>query len=187
MREHYDFIFIDCPPSLGLLTINGLVASTEVLIPVQTEYYALEGLGQLLQTIELVKEHLQPDLEITGAVLTMYDKRNKLSEAVFKDIYQHFPNKVFGIVIPRNVRVAEAPSHGMPVTEYDKSSRGAKAYRKLAREMLYIDVTKKVSVPKEQYVSFEEEEVTMTEIPVEIIQENMKKEIQQKKFIELSS
>ncbi len=136
VKEHYDFILIDCPPSLGLLTVNGLVGSDEVLIPVQTEYYALEGLGQLLQTIELVKEHLRPELAVLGAVLTMYDKRNKLSEAVFHDIYQHFPNKVFGTVIPRNVRVAEAPSHGKPVVEYDRSSKGARAYKKLTRELL---------------------------------------------------
>jgi len=136
IKAHYDIILIDCPPTLGLLTINGLVGSDEVLIPVQTEYYALEGLGQLLQTVTLVKEHLRPELTILGAVLTMYDKRNKLSDAVFNDIYQYFPNKVFGTVIPRNVRVAEAPSHGMPVVEYDRTSKGAKAYKKLAREIL---------------------------------------------------
>lgn len=133
---YYDFILIDCPPSLGLLTINSIVGSNEVLIPVQTEYYALEGLGQLIKTIELVKQHLQPELEILGAVLTMYDKRNKLSEAVFHDIYNYFPNKVFRSVIPRNVRLAESPSHGKPISEYDPNSKGGKAYHKLARELM---------------------------------------------------
>lgn len=137
LRQHYDFILIDCPPSLGVITINGLVGADEILIPVQTEYYALEGLGQLLRTIELVHEHLHPDLNILGAVLTMFDKRNKLSEAVFRDIYQHFPHKVFATVIPRNVRLAEAPSFGKPITEYDPSSKGARAYVKLAKEVLY--------------------------------------------------
>ena len=139
VRPHYDFIFVDCPPSLGVITINGIVGADEVLVPVQTEYYALEGLGQLLRTIELIREHLHPELQILGAVLTMFDKRNKLSEAVFKDIYQYFPYKVFGTVIPRNVRLAEAPSYGKPVTEYDPSSKGARAYTKLARELLYTE------------------------------------------------
>ncbi|MCW1930451.1 MAG: AAA family ATPase [Candidatus Kerfeldbacteria bacterium] len=133
---YYDFIFIDCPPSLGVLTINGIVASDEVIIPVQTEYYALEGLGQLLQTIQLIKEHLHPELVILGAVLTMYDKRYRLSEGVFRDMYQHFPHRVFRSVIPRNVRLAEAPSYGKPITQYDPSSKGARAYQKLAREVL---------------------------------------------------
>ena len=132
----YDYIFIDCPPSLGLLTVNSLTAAEEILVPVQCEYYALEGLGQLLQTINLVKEHLQPDIEILGAVLTMFDKRNKLSRAVLEEIYQHFPNKVFRSVIPRNVRLAEAPSFGKPVSEYDPKSKGARAYEKLAQELI---------------------------------------------------
>jgi chromosome partitioning protein len=136
VADYYDFILIDCPPSLGLLTINGIVASNEVLIPVQTEYYALEGLGQLLRTIELVKTHLHPQLEVLGAVLTMFDKRNKLSEAVFRDVYQYFPNKVFRSVIPRNVRLAEAPSHGQPISLYDPHSKGARAYAKLAKEII---------------------------------------------------
>lgn len=136
VANHYDFILIDCPPSLGLLTINGIVGSDEVLIPVQAEYYALEGLSQLLRTLDLVKEHLQPGLLILGAVLTMFDKRNKLSEAVFQDIYHYFPDKVFRSVIPRNVKLAEAPSHGMPAVEYDPFSKGSKAYKKLARELL---------------------------------------------------
>lgn len=145
IEPYYDFVIIDCPPSLGILTINGLVGANEILIPVQTEYYALEGLGQLIRTIDLVKEHLQPNLEVLGAVLTMFDKRNKLSEAVFRDIYQYFPNKVFRSVIPRNVRLAEAPSHGQPITEYDPGSKGAKAYIKLAREILI--TTPRMSMP----------------------------------------
>jgi len=132
----YDFILIDNPPSLGLLTINGLVAASEVLIPVQCEYYALEGLSQLLNTIDLIKEHLQPELKILGAVMTMHDSRNKLSKAVFDELYQHFPNRIFRSVIPRNVRLAEAPSYGKPIKEYDQHSSGAKAYRRLAQEII---------------------------------------------------
>ncbi len=132
----YDYIFIDCPPSLGLLTVNGLSAAREILVPVQCEYYALEGLGQLLKTISLVKEHLQPDLAILGAVLTMFDKRNKLSREVLEEIYKYFPQKVFRSVIPRNVRLAEAPSHGQSVAQYDPASKGARAYEKLAQEIL---------------------------------------------------
>lgn len=137
VAEQYDFILIDCPPSLGIVTINGIVGADEVLIPVQTEYYALEGLGQLLRTIELVQEHLQPTVKVLGAVLTMFDRRNKLSEAVFHDLYQHFPYRVFRSVIPRNVRLAEAPSYGKPVNVYDAASKGARAYVKLAKELLY--------------------------------------------------
>ncbi len=136
IADFYDIVLIDCPPSLGLLTINGIVGSNEVLIPVQTEYYALEGLGQLLRTIELIQQHLHPSLKILGAVLTMFDRRNKLSEAVFRDIYHYFPNKVFRSVIPRNVRLAEAPSHGQPISLYDPHSKGARAYAKLAKEIL---------------------------------------------------
>lgn len=132
----YDFILIDNPPSLGLLTINGLVAAREVLIPVQCEYYALEGLSQLLNTINLIKEHLQPDLQILGAVMTMYDARNKLSNAVFTELYKYFPERIFRSVIPRNVRVAEAPSHGLPLREYAPESVGANAYRRLAQEVI---------------------------------------------------
>ncbi|MCB9802403.1 ParA family protein [Candidatus Nomurabacteria bacterium] len=131
----YDFILIDNPPSLGLLTINGLVAANEVLIPVQCEYYALEGLSQLLNTINLIKEHLQPELKILGAVMTMYDARNKLSQAVFQELYKYFPNKIFRSVIPRNVRLAEAPSYGKSIKDYDEQSSGAKAYRRLAQEI----------------------------------------------------
>lgn len=132
----YDFILIDNPPSLGLLTINGLVAATEVLIPVQCEYYALEGLSQLLNTINLIKEHLQPELRILGAVMTMHDSRNKLSKAVFQELYQHFPNRIFRSIIPRNVRLAEAPSYGQSIYEYDQHSLGARAYKRLAQEII---------------------------------------------------
>ena len=135
-KLRYDYIIIDSPPSLGLLTINGLVAADEVLIPVQAEYYALEGLGQLLKTISLVQSHLHRDLQILGAVITMFDKRNKLSQAVMNELYQYFPNRIFRGVIPRSVRLAEAPSHGLPIMLYDRSSRGGKAYEKLAQEVL---------------------------------------------------
>ncbi|MDD3284793.1 MAG: ParA family protein [Patescibacteria group bacterium] len=136
IKEYYDFVLIDCPPSLGLLTINALSAATDVLIPVQSEYYALEGLGQLLNTIGLIQENLNPKLNILGAVLTMYDKRNKLSEGVFNELYKYFPNRIFRTVIPRNVRLAEAPSHGKSILDYDLRSPGAKAYERLAREVL---------------------------------------------------
>lgn len=132
----YDYIIIDCPPSLGLLTLNALVASDYVLVPVQAEYFALEGIGQLLETVQLVKENLKPELTILGVVLTMYDRRYKLSESVLMELYRHFPEKIFRTVIPRNVRLAEAPSHGKTIGDYDASSRGAKAYERLARELL---------------------------------------------------
>ncbi|MBT6691157.1 ParA family protein [Candidatus Parcubacteria bacterium] len=132
----YDFILIDNPPSLGLLTINGLVAAREILIPVQCEYYALEGLSQLLNTIELIQKHLQPDLKVLGALMTMYDSRNKLSSDVFNELYKHFPAKIFRSVIPRNVRVAESPSHGMPLKDYAANSVGSNAYKRLAQEVI---------------------------------------------------
>jgi len=138
VRNDYDYIIIDCPPSLGLLTINGLVAADQVLIPVQAEYYALEGLGQLLETINLVQTNLKPDLEILGAVLTMYDKRVGLSGEVLDELYKYFPNKIFRSVIPRNIDLAEAPSFGKSILEYDPGSTGAKAYERLAREFLEI-------------------------------------------------
>ncbi len=138
ISKNYDFIIIDNPPSLGLLAINGLVAADEVLIPVQTEYYALEGLSQLLNTIQLVKDNLKPDLVILGAVMTMYDGRSKLSEAVFNELYQYFPNKIFRSIIPRNVKLAEAPSHGKSILHYDRRSKGARAYEKLAKEVVNI-------------------------------------------------
>ncbi len=136
IRNDYDYILIDCPPSLGLLTINALVAADEVLIPVQAEYYALEGLGQLLNTINLVRENIKPTLKVKGVVLTMFDQRNRLSEQVMEEIYKYFPNKVFRSVIPRNVRLAEAPSYAQTISQYDPYSKGGKAYERLAREMV---------------------------------------------------
>ncbi|MFC1638886.1 ParA family protein [Patescibacteria group bacterium] len=139
VRNDYDYIIVDSPPSLGLLTLNGLTAVDKILIPVQAEYYALEGLSQLLKTIDLVRESLKPDLEILGAVLTMFDSRNKLSNDVMNELHRFFPNRVFRSVIPRNVRLAEAPSFGRPIMEYDPWSKGAKAYERLAREILDIE------------------------------------------------
>ena len=136
VKHAYDYILIDCPPSLGLLTVNGLVAADQILIPVQAEYYALEGLRQLVETINLVKEHLKPSLEIMGAVLTMFDNRNRLSSEVMNEMYRYFPNKIFRSVIPRSVRLAEAPSFGKTILEYDPYSKGAKAYERLARELV---------------------------------------------------
>ncbi|MBU4369521.1 AAA family ATPase [Patescibacteria group bacterium] len=135
-EENYDYIFIDTPPSLSLITVNSLVAADQVLIPVQAEYYALEGLGQLLQTIGLVKENLQPNLKILGAVLTMYDGRGRLSAEVWEELYKHFPYKIFRTIIPRNVRLAEAPSYGQTILEYAPKSKGARAYKRLAKEFL---------------------------------------------------
>ncbi len=135
-KHAYDYIIIDCPPSLGLLTINGLVAADRILIPVQAEYYALEGLSSLLHTINLVKENLKPELEVAGAVLTMYDSRNKLSKDVFEELYKFFPNTIYRSVIPRTVRLAEAPSFGKTILHYDPKGKGAKAYRRLAQEFL---------------------------------------------------
>jgi chromosome partitioning protein len=132
----YDFILIDNPPSLGLLTLNGMVAADELLIPVQCEYFALEGLSQLLYTINLIQNNLKPNLNILGAVLTMYDGRNGLSEAVFNELYQHFPRRIFRSIIPRNVRLAEAPSYGQTILEYDPAGKGARAYERLAREVI---------------------------------------------------
>lgn len=135
--EHaYDYIIIDCPPSLGLLTVNSLVAANEILIPVQAEYYALEGLGQLLNTIDLIKEHLKSELNILGAVITMFDKRTRLSEDIMNELYQYFPNTIFRTVIPRTVRLAEAPSFGKSIFHYEPSGKGANAYERLVREIL---------------------------------------------------
>lgn len=136
VRNDYDYIIIDNPPSLGLLTINGLVASDTVLIPVQAEYYALEGLSQLLQTVKLVREGIKPELDVMGAVITMYDARTTLSRDVLEELYQHFPNRIFRSVIPRNVKLAEAPSAGQTILAYDSGSKGARAYERLAREFL---------------------------------------------------
>lgn len=136
LRPEYDYLFIDCPPSLELLTLNGLCAAGEILIPVQCEYYALEGLSDLMSTMRAVKRRLNPRLEIFGVLLTMFDGRTNFSMQVAEEIRRHFPGKVFSAVIPRNVRLAEAPSHGLPITAYDKFSRGAIAYRALADEIL---------------------------------------------------
>ena len=136
LRDSYDYIFIDCPPSLELLTLNGLCAADQILIPVQCEYYALEGLRDLTATMRMVKRRLNPTLDIFGVLLTMFDGRTNFSAQVAEEVRRHFPGKVFAAVIPRNVRLAEAPSHGLPVTRYDKFSRGAIAYRALAEEIL---------------------------------------------------
>jgi len=139
VRDEYDYIIIDGPPSLGLITVNSLVAADEILIPIQSEYYAIEGLSQLLETIGLVQAHLKPDLAVKGAVITMFDKRNKLSTSVMHELYQYFPNRVFRSIIPRSVRLAEAPSYGRSILHYDPKSKGGKAYERLAREMIDID------------------------------------------------
>ena len=136
VKEDYDFIIIDCPPSLGLITLNAFTASDSVLIPVQCEYYALEGLGQLLNTISLVKKHLNKDIEIEGALLTMYDIRTNLSNQVVKEVKKYFNEKVYKNVIPRNVKLSEAPSYGMPISIYEPRSKGAKSYEKFVREFL---------------------------------------------------
>ena len=128
IKEDYDYIIIDCPPSLGLITLNSFTASNSVLIPVQCEYYALEGLGQLLNTVNLVKKHLNKELEIEGALLTMYDIRTNLSNQVVKEVNKYFENKVYKTVIPRNVKLSEAPGYGMPISVYDPRSKGAKSY-----------------------------------------------------------
>lgn len=136
IKDEFNYILIDCPPSLGLITLNAFTASDSVLIPVQCEYFALEGLGQLLNTVNLVKKHLNKNLEIEGALLTMYDARTNLSNQVVKEVKKYFENKVYKTVIPRNVRLSEAPSYGMPITIYDPRSKGAKAYEKFAKELL---------------------------------------------------
>ena len=136
IKDQYDYILIDCPQSLGLVTLNAFTASDSVLIPVQCEYFALEGLGQLLNTVNLVKKHLNKNLEIEGALLTMYDARTNLSNQVVKEVKKYFEDKVYKTVIPRNVRLSEAPSYGMPITVYDPRSKGAKAYEKFAKELL---------------------------------------------------
>ena len=131
----YEYVIIDCPPALGLLTINALSAANVIVMPVQAEYYALEGLGQLLATVQRVKQALNPSLDLLGVVLTMYDKRTSLSEQVMDELYNHFGDKVFKTVIPRNVRLAEAPSFGKTIFEHDRWSKGARAYKNLAREV----------------------------------------------------
>lgn len=143
IKNKFDYILIDCPPSLGLVTLNAFTASNSVLIPVQCEYYALEGLGQLLNTINLVKKHLNKNFQVEGALLTMYDMRTNLSNQVVKEVKKYFDNKVYKTVIPRNVRLSEAPSYGMPITEYDARSKGAKSYIKFAKEFLKINEEEK--------------------------------------------
>ena len=135
-RERYDFILIDCPPSLSMLTVNALVASKGVIIPIQCEYYALEGLSSLLKTVERIKQRANPALEITGLIRTMFDARNNLANQVSRQLITHFDKKVFHSIIPRNVRLAEAPSHGVPVVSYDRTSRGSIAYMALASEFI---------------------------------------------------
>ena len=143
IKDMFDYILIDCPPSLGLITLNSFTASDSVLIPVQCEYFALEGLGQLLNTVNLVKKHLNKEIRIEGALLTMYDMRTNLSNQVVKEVKKYFDDKVYKTVIPRNVRLSEAPSYGMPITEYDPRSKGAKSYTKFAREFLKINEEEK--------------------------------------------
>lgn len=136
VRDRYDYIFIDCPPSLGLLTVNSLTAVDSVLIPIQCEFYALEGVSQLVNTIELVKKSLNPNLGIEGVILSMFDGRTNLAVQVVQEVKRYFGSKVYSTVIPRNIRLAEAPSYGMPIIEYDPKSRGAKAYSEFAEEFL---------------------------------------------------
>lgn len=148
LRPHYDYIIVDSPPSLGMLAINGLTASDEVVVPVQTEYYALEGLSQLLATIELVRESLHPDLKIGGALLTLYDRRNRLARQVVQEVQAHFPGPVFKSVIPRSVRLAEAPSFGKSILDFDAFSKGARAYKAVAREILERDMVEQKGILK---------------------------------------
>ena len=137
VKQNYDYIIIDCPPSLGLITTNALTAADSVLVPIQCEYYALEGLSQLMNSVRYVKRKLNEHIYIEGVLLTMYDGRLNLTQQVVNEVKQFFPKKVFGTVIPRGVRVSEAPSYGMPIMYYDKSCRGAQAYLNLAQELLY--------------------------------------------------
>ena len=136
IKDNYDYIFIDCPPSLGLLTLNALCAAKDLIVPLQTEYYALEGLTQLMTTLDLVRENFNKDITLQGILLTMFDKRNKICEMVYDDVKSHFGKKVFNTVIPRNVRVSEAPSYGQPVLMYDISCPGSQAYASLAGEII---------------------------------------------------
>ncbi len=136
MTDHYDFVFVDCPPSLGVLTINALTAANEVLIPVQSEYYALEGLAQLLDTVTRVQEHLNPELVILGVLVTMYDRRTRIGREVAGEVREHLGAHVFTTVVPRNVRLSEAPSHGLPISRYDATCSGSDAYFDLAKEVV---------------------------------------------------
>ncbi|GLI51286.1 MULTISPECIES: AAA family ATPase [Tepidanaerobacter] len=139
IRDKYDFIIIDCPPSLGLLTLNALTAADTVLVPIQCEYYALEGLGQLLSTISLVQKYLNKSIEVEGVLLTMFDARTNLSMQVVEEVKKHFKSKVYKTIIPRNVRLSEAPSHGKPIISYDSKSKGSEVYMELAKEVLGIE------------------------------------------------
>lgn len=143
IKDEYDFIIIDCPPSLGLVTLNALTASDSVLVPIQCEYYALEGLGQLMSTVDLVQRHLNKSLEVEGVALTMYDARTNLSMQVIEEVKKYFKDKVYRTVIPRNVKLSEAPSYGLPIAMYDKNSKGATAYTDLAKEVIKNNKTKK--------------------------------------------
>ncbi len=136
VKPMYDFVFVDCPPSLGLLTINSLTAVDSVLIPIQCEFYALEGVSQLMNTVEMVRKNMNPDIEIEGVILSMFDGRTNLSLQVVQEVKKYFGNKVFNTIIPRNVRLAEAPSYGLPIIKYDPKSTGAKAYQQFAKELL---------------------------------------------------
>ncbi len=139
VRDDYDYIFIDCPPSLGLITLNSFTASDSVLVPIQCEYYALEGLGQLINTIKLVQKHLNKNLKVEGVILTMFDARTNLSTQVVDEVEKYFGNKVFQTIIPRNIRLSEAPSHGLPINLYDSNSKGSETYRKLAKELIKLN------------------------------------------------
>ena len=139
VKDEYDFIFIDCPPSLGILSVLGLIASDSVIIPIQCEYYALEGVSQLFETIQLVKANFNPNLQIEGVVLSMFDGRTNLSIQVVDEVKSFFKGKVYTSIIPRNVRLAEAPSHGLSIMDYDDKSRGSEAYEELAEEFLYLN------------------------------------------------
>lgn len=155
-RERYQYILLDCPPSLGLLTVNALTAADSVLIPLQCEYYALEGLRSLLETVDLVRERLNPNLAIEGLLLTMFDPRNKLCHQVAEEVRRFFPQQVFQAVIPRNVRLSESPSHGLPVVLYDPSCRGAQSYMELAQEITISDkLTQVMPLPGEDVRSEE--------------------------------
>ena len=138
LKDNYDYIFIDCPPSLGLLTLNSLTAADSILIPIQCEYYALEGLSQLINTVDLIRQHLNPKLEIEGVLLTMYNTRTNLSEQVVLEVKKYFKENVFDTIIPRNTRLSEAPSHGLPIILYDAKSRGCECYLDLAKEITKI-------------------------------------------------
>ena len=149
-RERYRYVLLDCPPSLGLLTVNALTAADSVLIPLQCEYYALEGLRALLETIGLIRERLNPTLAIEGLLLTMFDPRNKLCHQVVEEVRQFFPHQLFDTIIPRNVRLSESPSHGLPVVLYDPSCRGAQSYRELAQEITRQDPTARTHHPEKE-------------------------------------